>query len=202
MLPAVFSVRSLLLLLLSFFKRHFCSLFQYLSVLFQFQLNSLFFFLFYTSWLWWDLFDFLVLVSCERFLIFCMAWSFFSPFFCAIYIFAFFPALIALMVLSTVLPPCSLMLFSMANWAPQSTVFISRSTHPASTSFLSPSVLLASGVNCTVKNFAKLRVWKWKWNQYMRNDYGVRNLVNKSFYLHFNGSEINPCSPFLRGIDG
>lgn len=69
---------------------------------------------------------------------------------CYLYI-CLFPALIALMVLSTVLPPCSLMFFSMANWALQSTVFISRSTHPASSSFLSPSVLLASGVNCTVK---------------------------------------------------
>lgn len=87
-------------------------------------------------------------------------------FLCYLYI-CLFPALIiALMVLSTVLPPYSLMLFSMANWAPQSTVFISRSTHPASSSFLSPSVLLASGVNCTVK-LSKLHMGKWKWNQYM-----------------------------------
>lgn len=62
--------------------------------------------------------------------------SFFLCF--AVYIFAFFPVLIALMVLSTDLPPYSLMLFSMANWAPQPTVLISRSTHPASSSFLSP----------------------------------------------------------------
>lgn len=50
---------------------------------------------------------FLCWFSCERFLIFCMAWFVFF----AIYIFAFFPALIALMVLGTVLPPCSLTLF-------------------------------------------------------------------------------------------
>lgn len=153
MLLAVFFC--IIIIVIIIFIKHLCSLFQHLSVLFQIQLNSLFFSLFYMSQLWWDLFDFLELVSCEQSLIFCMASSFFFFFFFAIYIFAFFPALIALMVLSTVLPPCSLMLFSMANWAPQSTVFISRSTHPASSSFLSPSVLLASGVNCTVKTLAK-----------------------------------------------
>ncbi len=173
MLPAVFFCMIIIvIIIIIIFIRHFCSLFRYLSVLFQCRLNSLFFFLFYTSQLWWDLFDLLVLVSCERFLVFCMAWSFFLLLF-AIYIFASFPALIALMVLSTVLPPCSLMLFSMANWAPQSTVFISRSTHPASTSFLLPSVLLASGVNCTVKTLrsASVKVQmesiyeKWLWSQ-------------------------------------
>lgn len=61
---------------------------------------------------------------------------FFFYFLLFIYICPFFLALIALMVLRTVLPPCSLMLLSMANRAPQSTIFIPGSTHPASPSSL------------------------------------------------------------------
>lgn len=91
MLPAVFCM----IIIIMIFIRHLCSLFQYLSVLFQFQLNSLFLFLFLytcTSQLWWDSFDFLVLVSCEQFLIFCMAWSDTAcVFFCYLYI-CLFPA--------------------------------------------------------------------------------------------------------------
>lgn len=135
------------------FIRHLRSLFQ----LYQFYFSSTVFSFSFSIRVSSDeiCLIFLVLVSCEQFLIFCMAWSsFLSFFFCYLYI-CLFPALIALMVLSTVLPPCSLMLFSMANWAPQSIAFISRSTHPASSSFLSPSALLASGVNCTVRTIAK-----------------------------------------------
>lgn len=84
--------------------------------------------------------------------------SFFSNFFFSYLYICCFPVLIALMVLSTVLPPYSLMLFSMANWAPQPTVLISRSTHPDFSSFLTLSVLLASGVNCTVKTLQSMCV--------------------------------------------
>lgn len=52
------------------------------------------------------------------------------------------------------LPPCSLMLFS-------TTVFLSHSTHPVSSSFLSPSAFLASGVKLYCeKTFST----KWKWS--------------------------------------
>ena len=88
--------------------RHLCSLFQYLSVLFSISAQQSFLFVFSFPIQSDEIcLIFLCWFSCERFLIFCMAWSVFF----AIYTFAFFPALIALMVLGTVLPPCSLTLF-------------------------------------------------------------------------------------------
>lgn len=42
--------------------------------------------------------------------------------------------------------------------------------------FLSPSVLLASGVKCTVKTSSERNC-----NRHTRSDYGVRTSVNKSF---------------------
>lgn len=73
----------------------------------------------------------------------------------------FFPLLIALMVLSTVLPPYSLMLLSMAYWALQPAPLISRSTHPLSPSFLCPPPSVI-GFRCQLycENFAN-QVHKW-----------------------------------------
>lgn len=101
-------------------------------------------------------FNFILLicvVSCEQFLIFCMAWSdamssFFPP---PIYIFAFFSCVDCFDGIKHSFASIQLNAFSMANWAPQSRVLISRTTHPSFCSFLSPSALKASGVNCTVK---------------------------------------------------
>lgn len=61
-------------------------------------------------------------------------------------------------------------------------------------SFLSPSVLLASGVKCTVKTSSERNC-----NRHTGSDYGVRTSVNKSFFK-FNASEMEPCSPFLWNI--
>lgn len=61
-------------------------------------------------------------------------------------------------------------------------------------SFLSPSVLLASGVKCTVKTSSERNC-----NRRTGSDYGVRTSVNKSFFK-FNASEMEPCSPFLWNI--
>lgn len=144
----IFPVWSLLLLF--FFKRHLCSLFHcFMSFVFNFS-STIFFF----SFCWKSALMIFFVVLCEQFLIFCMAVSllFIYLFFCYLYI-CLSPMFFALMVLSTVLPPYSLMLFSMANWAPQPTVLFPTPPHPASSSFLLPLVSLASGVNCTVKTY-------------------------------------------------
>lgn len=132
-LLAMFLIDDYFVIILIFIK-HFCSLFQ----LYEFYFSSTVFHFSSDD----DLFDFLVLVSREPFLTFCMAWSLIYLFICfslIICICCFFPASIALMVLSSFLPPCSLMRSS-------TTVFLCHSTHPVCASFLSFSVFLASGV--------------------------------------------------------
>lgn len=99
-------------------------------------------------------------VSCEQFLIFCMAWSHTTSFF-AIYIFAFLPVLIALMVLSTVLPPYSLMLSA---WQIEH--------HNQEYSFPAPPILPPVPsclpqydwlqVSTVLWKLSKLHVWEWK----------------------------------------
>lgn len=96
-LLAMFLIDDYFVIILIFIK-HFCSLFQ----LYEFYFSSTVFHFSSDD----DLFDFLVLVSREPFLTFCMAWSliylFIYSFFANNMYLLFFPASIALMVLSTV----------------------------------------------------------------------------------------------------
>lgn len=127
------------------FLKHFCLFqlneFYFSSTVFHFSSDD-------------DLFDFLVLVSHEPLLIFCMAWSlvFISFWLNNIYL-LFFPALIALMVLSTAF-------FFFA--------FMQLNAFQHQRSFATPPILSAlpscrsrcfclQVSNCTVKNFQRVR---------------------------------------------
>jgi len=120
---------------------------------FNFSSTVFFFFLLFSEiQLWWDFFClFFLLLWAVADILHGLVWDY--VFFCYLYI-CLFPVLIALMVLSTVLPPYSLMLFSMANWAPQPTVLISPSTHPASSSFPSPLSIIGFRCQLYCENFA------------------------------------------------
>lgn len=151
MLPAVFFCMIIIIMIF----RHFCSLFHYLSVLFQFQLNVLyvFFFSIFTAlmtFVWFSCVGFLwaVLDILHGFKWDCVL------FFAAIYTFVFFLPVIALMVLSTVLPSCSLMLFQRGNLS--TTVnSIHIPLHPSCLLFL-PVTLSYIGFRCQLycKNLA------------------------------------------------
>lgn len=132
------------------FMRHFCSLCHYLSV--QFQLYSLFFSLRYESRLWWYFFSYFTDLRGFLWAVLDILHGLISHyvFFCYLYI-CLSSCVDCFDGIKHSFASIQLNAFSMANWAPQSRVLISRSTHPSSCSFLSPSVWLASGVNCTVK---------------------------------------------------
>lgn len=118
------------------FVNHFYSLFQ----LYDFYFSSTAFHFSSDD----DLFDFLVLVSHEAFLIFCMAWSLLF-----IYLFLAINMYLLFFSLPWLLWWYQAQLFFFCPHAAQcfpARAFLCHSTHPVCSSFLWPSVLFASGV--------------------------------------------------------
>lgn len=171
MIPAVFSVWSLLLL--SFIIYYLWDTFTACFTVYWFNFSSadISFSLFSKSQLWLDLpFIFLYASSSWCFVAW-LGWR--LPLFCYLYIRLFFFELIALMGLSTVLPPYSLTLFQHGK----------LSTTANSTHFpLHPACLLFLPV---VSKHHWLQVstvlWKLRGEKkhiHIRNDYGVWTQVN------------------------